>query len=117
MKRIAVISDTHMSGKAKHLPKALLDGIQGVDLLIHAGDINLDHVIYELQEIAPVEVVAGNTDDEYIRGKFRLSKIIHVENCRIGIVHGDGGSGTTLERVKKTFKGDHLDCIVFDHRG
>lgn len=115
MKKIAVISDTHMHGSGKGFPKALIDGIKGADMIIHAGDINADYVIYELAEIAPVEAVAGNTDDDYIRSKLGTKKIIKAENCRIGIFHGHGGSGTTLERVKRVFQSDQVDCIVFGH--
>ncbi|MDF2524384.1 MAG: phosphodiesterase, family [Clostridiales bacterium] len=115
MKRIAIVSDTHITGKSKQIPQALIDGIRGVDLIIHAGDINADYVIYELEEIAPVEAVAGNTDDDYIRNKFGRKKVIGIENSRIGVFHGDGSSGTTLERVKKKFQTEKIDCIVFGH--
>jgi len=58
---IGVVSDTHVGGRIKSLPKELLDGLRGVDLIIHAGDILKDFVIYELEEIAPVEAVAEIT--------------------------------------------------------
>jgi len=53
---IGVVSDTHVGGRIKSLPKELLDGLRGVDLIIHAGDILKDFVIYELEEIAPVRL-------------------------------------------------------------
>lgn len=35
--RIGVIADTHMPRMAKKLPHLLSKGLQGVDLIIHAG--------------------------------------------------------------------------------
>jgi len=115
MKMIGVISDTHMPRMAKSLPEEVVSGFKDADLIIHAGDINRDHVIYELQEIAPVEAVAGNTDDDYIRSVLGRKKTIDIDGCRIGIIHGDGASGSTLDRVVKAFAGERVDCVVFGH--
>lgn len=54
---IGVISDTHglLRPEAK---KAL----QGVDLILHAGDIGKPQVLEELRTIAPVIAVRGNVD-------------------------------------------------------
>jgi hypothetical protein len=113
--KIGVVSDTHMPKKSKNLPRELVDGITGVDLIIHAGDINEDTVIYELESIAPVEAVAGNTDDEFMLWSIGREKIITIEKIKIGIVHGDGSKGTTIERVQKNFENEKLNCIVFGH--
>jgi putative phosphoesterase len=43
-------------------PEALA-ALQGVDAILHAGDIGGDHVIAALSEIAPVTFVRGNNDD------------------------------------------------------
>lgn len=115
MKKVVVISDTHIPKKAKCLPANVTDEIKSADMVIHAGDINMDYVIYELQEIVPVEAVAGNTDDEFVKGLLGTKKVINIENCKIGIIHGDGISGTTSERVIKAFKDDGVNCIVFGH--
>ncbi len=113
--RIGVVSDTHIPRKARALPEALLQGLEGVELIIHAGDINKDYVIYELEEIAKVEAVAGNTDDDYMAGMLGKKRTVEAGGRRIGVIHGDGPSGTTLERVKKAFAGEKVDCIVFGH--
>lgn len=57
MIRIGVVSDTH---------GALHDGVvvhlAGVDEIIHAGDIGDQHVIEQLETVAPVHAVTGNVD-------------------------------------------------------
>ncbi|NLD47392.1 MAG: metallophosphoesterase family protein [Clostridiaceae bacterium] len=112
---IGVVSDTHMPNKAEALPIQLLEGLKGVKLIIHAGDFVKDHVVYELEEIAPVTGVYGNNDDEYIRSMFGFKKIIEVMGFRIGVTHGDGSYSTTLNRAIKVFEKDVVDCVIFGH--
>ncbi|WAJ37163.1 metallophosphoesterase family protein [Pseudomonas sp. GOM7] len=57
--RIGLIADTHNLLR----PEALA-ALQGVDHLIHAGDIGGPHILEELGRIAPLSVVRGNNDQE-----------------------------------------------------
>jgi len=56
---IGVISDTH--GLVR--PEAMA-ALQGVELIIHAGDIGKPEVLETLNEIAPVLAIRGNNDRE-----------------------------------------------------
>jgi putative phosphoesterase len=77
-----VISDTH----GVLAPEAL-KMLMGVDLIIHAGDIDTPAVLNELNRIAPVVAVQGNMD----RGKWAsdLNEIEAVEigECLLYILH------------------------------
>jgi len=55
--RIGLISDTH--GLVRPEVHSALDG---VDLILHAGDVGGRDVLLELETIAPVQAVFGNTD-------------------------------------------------------
>ena len=55
--KIGIISDTH-----DHVPNAVHDALAGVDHILHAGDVGPMDVITELETIAPVSAVLGNTD-------------------------------------------------------
>lgn len=55
--KIGVISDTHGLVRPE-----VYKAFQGVDLILHAGDIGSKDVIVELEAIAPVKAVAGNID-------------------------------------------------------
>ncbi|ERH47620.1 phosphodiesterase [Ectopseudomonas chengduensis] len=57
--RIGLIADTHNLLR----PEALA-ALQGVDHLIHAGDIGGPHILAELERIAPLSVVRGNNDQD-----------------------------------------------------
>ena len=55
--KIGIISDTH-----GHVPNAVHDALAGADHILHAGDVGPMEVIAELESIAPVNAVVGNTD-------------------------------------------------------
>ncbi|WP_243135301.1 metallophosphoesterase family protein, partial [Alkalibaculum bacchi] len=88
--KVGVISDTHIPKKTKELPKFVLDTFQGIDSIIHAGDIMTIDVIYQLNEIAPVTAVAGNNDSVHLHEILGSKKILDIGNFRIGITHGHG---------------------------
>lgn len=56
-KLIGIISDTH--GLVR--PQAL-EALEGVEMILHAGDIGSQEVLDTLNEIAPVVAVRGNND-------------------------------------------------------
>ena len=55
--KIGLISDTH-----GQVPNPVHTALAGVDCILHAGDVGPMDVITELEAIAPVHAVLGNTD-------------------------------------------------------
>lgn len=113
--KIGVIGDTHMPKRAKHLPKALKDGLKGVDLILHTGDWQTLEVYEELQKIAPVDGVAGNVDGEEILTTFGKRKIFTFHGVTIGLTHGDGKGKTTEKRAIEAFSDKGVDIVIFGH--
>lgn len=113
--KIAVISDTHMPKKAKQLPRVLREGLQDVDLILHAGDWQTLELYEELQQFAPVEGVAGNVDGEEVVARFGRKKTVQCGPYVIGLVHGDGKGKTTEQRALDAFADTSVDVIVFGH--
>ena len=56
---VGVLSDTH-----GHLYPAVRELLQGVDHIIHAGDVGSSQVLMGLKAIAPLTAVRGNCDLE-----------------------------------------------------
>lgn len=112
---IGVISDTHMPKRALSLPKELIEGLQGVDLILHAGDLTDESVITELEKIAPVYAVHGNVDPPELKDKLPEKRIIEYKGFRIGLTHGAGEHGSTLGRAMDAFRDEELQAIVFGH--
>ena len=117
--KIGVISDTHIMRSGRMLPNQIYEVFDGVDMILHAGDILIEDVITELETIAPVHVVAGNNDGFEILMKYGKRKIIKAGNKRIGLTHGTsyhgGGRGKTYQSAYAEFLNDDLDCIVYGH--
>lgn len=110
---IGVVSDTHMPRKGRELPAALLSGLEGVDMIIHAGDISQLWVLDKLSQLAPVTAVAGNIDPPEVVEALGYKKTVEFLNKTIGIFHGHGSGGKTVDRAYKTFT--NIECIVFGH--
>lgn len=112
--KIGVISDTHIRSSAKLLPKIVFEVFDGVDMILHAGDILIDEVVIELEAIAPVYAVAGNNDSYEMLDKYGTKKIITVNGKRIGLTHGTG-RGRTYMNAYAEFSRDNVDCVVYGH--
>lgn len=112
--RIGVVSDTHLR-TGKPLPRELIKGLNGVDMILHAGDWTSMDVADQLEAIAPLDGVAGNNDGHDIIERFKLSKVLELGKYRFGIVHGDGFRTTTELRAWNTFAGQQVDVIIFGH--
>ncbi len=57
MLKIGIISDTH--GLLRPEAETVLEGL---DHIIHAGDIGHPHIVPRLRHIAPVTAIRGNVD-------------------------------------------------------
>lgn len=86
--KIGLISDTHIPDRGKKIPKKVLEVFKNVDLILHAGDITSIEVIEELEKIAPTIVIQGNMD-RATGLNLPKSKIITIENKKIGLIHGE----------------------------
>ena len=112
IKKIGVISDTHIPIRAKQVPEKVKELFKDVDLILHAGDLVEPSVIEELKQIAPVVAVKGNMDQ--FQEELPEKEIIQINNkFNIGLFHGEGEGDTLNERISSYF--ENVDCIVFGH--
>lgn len=80
--RIGVISDTHGL-----LRQEAIDLLNGMDLILHAGDVGNQEVLDALEQIAPVFAVRGNMDrGEWSQG-LPQTQWVDVGEIRIYILH------------------------------
>jgi len=79
---VGVISDTH--GLMR--PQALA-ALQGVDLIIHAGDVGTADVIKELRGIAPTHVVRGNIDEGDFGASLPMWELVEAGERRLFVLH------------------------------
>ncbi len=85
MYKVGVIADTHIPESLAELPLDVLRLFEGVDLILHAGDITEMTVLDTLSTIAPVVAVRGDHDD---LNDLPQKTVVEIGNKRIGLVHG-----------------------------
>ena len=112
--KIGVISDTHIPLKAKGIPVEVLNGLKGVDLILHAGDLIDVSVLEQLRKIAEVKAVVGNMDNPEVVRTLSKKEVVKVNNFKIGLIHGFGPPNGIEERIRGEFEGN-IDVIVFGH--
>lgn len=85
MKTVGVVSDTHGL-----LRMEALEALEGVDLIVHAGDIGSPQIIEALEELAPVCAVRGNVDRGIWAGEFSETEIVEVDGLDLHVLHDLG---------------------------
>ena len=79
---IGVISDTH--GLLR--PEAVT-ALEGVDLIIHAGDVGAPDVIDALRKLAPVFVVRGTVDTAHWAGALPATADVEAGGLMFHVLH------------------------------
>ena len=77
--KIGLLSDTH-GFLDPRLPRIF----HGVEHILHAGDIGPDRLIAQLESIAPVTAVLGNTDSSAL---FRLTETVLLGGRKVFVRH------------------------------
>jgi putative phosphoesterase len=90
--RLGVISDTHGL-----LRPEVFDAFEGVDHILHAGDVGKVGILSDLKALAPVTAVYGNTDGMELRSMLPQVAMLELDGFDIVVTHGDQlGSPTPL---------------------
>ncbi|MBI4282278.1 MAG: metallophosphoesterase family protein [Chloroflexi bacterium] len=87
--RIGLISDTHIPGGAKEVPSQVVEAFQGVELILHAGNVCITPVLDWLERIAPVRAAGSADRDRWCYGDPRVAEqqVLEVEGQTIGVLH------------------------------
>ncbi|MBN1963058.1 MAG: metallophosphoesterase family protein [Anaerolineae bacterium] len=86
---LGLISDTHLPDRWRTLPPTLGGIFEGVDLILHAGDVGELRVIDELSHIAPVVAVHGNDESPASVATLPGKQVIPVAGRRVLLWHGN----------------------------
>jgi hypothetical protein len=104
---LGLISDTHNLFDPK-IPKIFA----GVDHILHAGDIGLPWILLELEDIAPVTAVSGNTDDPGLRYK-QIAVVTLAE--RKFLIHHIVNPHDLEDSLKQRIARERPAVVVFGH--
>ncbi len=81
--RIGLVGDTHCRSHATRIPDDALRALDGVEWILHTGDLTTRIAIDQLERIAPVLAVRGNCD----QGRLPERRIVERAGITIAMVH------------------------------
>jgi len=112
--RVAVLADTHGPRRWRSCPPEVARQLDGVELILHAGDVCTAAVLDELATFAPVRVVQGNNDGaEVIAWGARPTLEFDVDGLAVAMVHDSGPAAGRTSRLRRLFPTAEL--VVFGH--
>jgi uncharacterized protein len=107
MSRIGVISDTH-----NYLDPRIPSLFAGVDHILHAGDIGLPAILLQLEQVAPVTAVLGNTDDPGFH--YQQTEVVEVAGRKFLVQHIVTPQ-SLADPIKARIARERLNAVVFGH--
>jgi hypothetical protein len=106
--RLGIIADTHGL-----LRPEVFDVFAGVDRILHAGDIGPPELLAQLEAIAPVTAVSGNTDGFDIRARVPEIVETRIEGFDFLLLHGHQLGAPTPDKLNRAYPS--AEVIIFGH--
>jgi len=108
-------SDTHVLGLISDTHGLLRVGVHealnGVQLILHAGDVGGSDILEELRMIAPVSAVFGNMDPPGEPG-FAPEILLAIDGVSVHVSHGHEVGSPTPEKLAERYD---ADVVVYGH--
>ena len=104
--KLGLISDTH-----DYLDPRISELFAGVDHILHAGDVGRSLLIVELEQIAPVTAVTGNTDEGL---PLRETELVTLGGKKF-LIHHIVTPGVGSPRIDRRLREDAPDVVMFGH--
>ncbi|ONI63459.1 YfcE family phosphodiesterase [Leifsonia sp. ALI-44-B] len=112
--RILLISDTHIPARAPRLPRAVVEAIDEVDLVVHAGDWVDVATLDVLERLSPRFVgVYGNNDHGVLRERLPEVARFELDGLRFAVIHETGATTGREKRADVAFP--DVDVLIFGH--
>ena len=106
--RLGIISDTHGL-----LRPEVFTLFSGVDRILHAGDIGDAGLLGELEALAPVTAVWGNTDGFDLRARLPEVVATRIEGFDFLLIHGHQLGVPTPEGLNRAYP--QAEVIIYGH--
>jgi uncharacterized protein len=106
--RLGVISDTHGL-----LRPEVFKAFESVDHILHAGDVGPLDLLTELEALAPVAAVYGNTDGGDVRAQLPQVATLQLDGFDIVVTHGDQLGSPTPDALNRAFP--EAQIIIYGH--
>ncbi len=112
--RIGLLTDTHTPGAIRTLYDEVRTVFQGVDLILHGGDITSPSVLDWLGTIAPVIAAQGNNDMGWKDPRMSPVHVLDLEGWRLGLIHDLEPEDRPITELRGYFPSP-VDIMVCGH--
>lgn len=106
--RLGIVSDTHGL-----LRPEVFEAFREVDHILHGGDVGAPQLLVELEALAPVTAVYGNTDGGAVRARLPQVAAVRLDGFDIVVTHGDQLGSPTPAALHQAYP--DAEVIVFGH--
>jgi len=110
MTTLGIVSDTH-----GYFHPELIDALDGVDHILHAGDIGDLTIIDGLKAVAPVTAVYGNVDGWDIRHRTGEHQRVTFAGVNVWMTHIAGRPGAWQRGMGEKLRADPPDVFICGH--
>jgi len=121
---IGLISDTHLANPEEELPVQIEKAFEGVELILHAGDIWVPSALDQLETIAPVIAAWGDDDMEKDLGddsRMLNERVVYIDGVALWLMHEKPAFGTIVPRENRIFsrntepEREIPDAVIYGH--
>jgi uncharacterized protein len=110
MKKVALISDSH-----GHIDNAILEILNKVDEIWHAGDIGQPDIVEALPSDKLIRAITGNIDDYELRKKYPETLVFDLQGLKVVMTHIGGRPGRYANGVKTLIRSNQPDVFICGH--
>ncbi len=108
--KIGLLSDTH-----GYLDKEILNFLNDVDEIWHAGDIGDEKVLDKLESLKPTRAVYGNIDNHKVRARTKEQLRFNINGLDVLMIHIGGYPGKYVPEIKKQIIKDPPKLFISGH--
>lgn len=108
--RLGIISDTHGFCHPR-----VFELFEGVERIIHAGDIGSEAVLADLEALAPVAAVVGNMDGPPLTGRLPYLLELELEGRLFIVTHQAGPPGKMPQEIEDLIRKRKPAALIFGH--
>jgi putative phosphoesterase len=110
MKKVGIISDTHAE-----IADGVMDFLEDVDEIWHAGDVGSFEILDRLRKIGTVRAVYGNIDNHRIRSAIPEKQLFRCEGVLVVMIHIGGYPGRYSAEAKSLIEKFHPKLFISGH--
>jgi putative phosphoesterase len=97
----------------KEIPDQVITAFQGVDLILHAGDVQVPRALDWLERIAPVICARGNNDGFMDDPRMKPVQLLHLEGLTVAVIHTFTYPKLALDYYYANHFKEKVDVVVY----